>query len=102
MGNKHSNYSILDLKPATYFQLEDPILNLEKYVASGYTPEMALEKLREMCIKYGIPEPEKYEDIYFCGTITVINSIKIEKRLNPVFFKERRGKYFAIVFYPKL
>ena len=102
MGNKGSTYSILDMKPASLYQLEDPILDLEKHIASGDSIETALNNLEEICIKYGIPCPEKFDNIYHCGTINIVNSIRIEKRLNPVFFKQRKCRVFAILYYPKI
>ena len=102
MGNKQTKYKSLDLKPAKIYDLEDPLLDLEKHIASGESIDDALNNLCEICIKQGIPMPEKHDDIYFCGTIHIINSFRIEKRLNPVFFKERKNRFFAIIFYPKI
>ena len=106
MGNKNSSYNaynaIEELESAKYDDLNDPFLNLKKYIGCGDNIEQSLEDLTRICKKYGIPEPEKYGSVYHCGTINVVNSFREKKRLNPVFFKERNERYFAIVFYPKI
>lgn len=97
MGNKNVKYQPLNLPFATYYELND--LYLKKYTASGDTMEQCLDNLYGMCKINGIPEPLSLENNYYCGTIRIMNTFKVVKKYNTVFWKKRNGRYFALVFY---
>lgn len=108
MGNlKSKNYTFMeDISVATEEELTNtecfplPIYNLEKYVGTGNNFQEALEDLKTLCYKHGVPKPEKYEDIYTCGTIDFMYLTTTKMKINPVFHKERNDRHFAITYYP--
>jgi len=48
-----------------------PIYKLEKYIGTGNNDQEALEDLKSLCYKHGIPKPEKYEDIYISVVLLI-------------------------------
>jgi len=110
MGNfKSKEYTFIkESKFATENELTNtdflpyPLHNLQRFTVSGDTFHEALENLKDLCYKNGIPKPELYYGCYCCGTIDILYFLKVKKRLNPVFQKERNGRYFAIIYYPRL
>ena len=104
MGNAQYKYHpIEELQATTYKEMSEMALNkkIQKYVASGIDIYEALDNLEKICINNGIPKPQKTDNIYHCGNITIINYDMV-KKLNTIFFKKRGDRIFAIVFYPPI
>ena len=100
MGNSNVKYVPVELKFATYNEMDN--LFLEKYIGSGYTQEDAIISLTQICINNGIPTPEKINSQYCCGTVKIMQTFKEVTKYNTVFFRERNGRQFAIIFYSRI
>ena len=100
MGNKNAKYdNIKELKNAKYDEVTDPYLSLKRYAAYADTRKEALDNLRMVCKENGIPQPKNMNDVYICGTLNIPYIFKYKKRLNPVWFSHRNGRYVAFVYY---
>ena len=105
MGNGWTRqWNLEDLKPASLNELTDidfPRVSgiLRRYEGYGRTSNDALLDLISVCEKYEIPLPQKVNGIYVCGTIKVHYFFKTRLRLNPVFTRERNGRYTAYVYH---
>jgi len=105
MGNTTSLYKDLgeENEKYKYARYEEVALesDMEKYIASGETKKEALENLEILCKTQGIPELRMGKK-YYCGTIRVLKMFRLETKYNTVFFSERNGRHFAIIFYYKI
>ncbi len=110
MGNsKSKDYSLIENKKfATEYELNNrevppyPNLVLQRFTGSGNNFIEAMEDLSELCKKNGIPEPKDYCGNYHCGNVEIVYNFKTATRLNPVIYKKRNGRCFAIIHYPRI
>lgn len=97
MGNDNAK---TELKNAKLYELQATYL--KRYIAHGDNLEETLANLRVMCNDNGIPDPKKIGDTYICGTVDIPYTFNYQKRLNPVWFRERNGRHSACVYYSDL
>ena len=105
MGNGWTrHWNLEESKPATVDELtgiDFPMVSgiLRKYEGYGHTTGEALLDLIDVCEKFGLPIPQKVNDIYICGTIKVHYFFKTRVRLNPIFFRRQNGRCIAYVYH---